>query len=90
MPTKIQVGSWYGRPFLVKVILWSLSQTLGIVCFGFDLLKWLLSSSPTIATDVGWKGAWLDVVFLWWDSVDRSNRWVGKTITILKHVPGEY
>jgi hypothetical protein len=90
MPTRIQAGWWYQQSLFVRTLTWQLSQTLGCICYVFDLLKWLLSGSGTITEELGWKGLWHDVIWLWWSSVDRSNRWIGKTMTVIQHTPGDY
>lgn len=90
MPVRVKIGSWHQRSAFQKVALWSLSQMLGCFCFGFDLLRWLLSGKNTITGESGLIGLWCDVTYMWWSSVDRSNKWIGKTITIIPHVPGEY
>ncbi len=90
MPTKIKVGSWYRLNFPLKVLSWSLSQMFGCFCFAFDLLKWLFNMSGTLTEEFGLSGVWHDILFIWWTSVDRSNRWIGKTVEIVKHTPGEY
>lgn len=90
MPIKYQMGSWYRQNRFVRGLLWSLSQTLGCFFFLFDLLKWLLCTNTTISGGTGWKSVWHDILFLWWDSIDRSNCWIGKTIDVIQHTPGEY
>ncbi len=87
MPTRFKVGPWHRRNFFMKGALWTLSQTLGCFYFAFDLLNWLLRAKNTTDGEFNW---WQNILLLWWSSVDRSNKWIGKTITIIEHIPGEY
>lgn len=90
MPTKLQYGSYFNRPPHIKALLWMLCRFLGIIYFAYALLRWLLSAKNITSEAFGLKGAWQEILFVWWSSRDTSDNLMGKTITILEHKPGEY